>query len=316
MNRMSAIAVVMGLSAAGLAAASAPTGATMSGPNGSIVFGANLGLGFELYAIEPDGTGFRQLTEAYPDDFKPDWSPDGSQITFVTGYETDGEVHGEVMLMNADGSNVRQLTTTGIKDSPGFSPDGRHIVYECVCNPGGIYIMRTDGTHRRRLSANPFPDQGDSDPEVSPDGRTVTFVRHKVEGKLQALFAVDIDGTHPRKLVPYFREVGVKHDWAPDGRHILIGPAADYPDGRSPNVATVRPDGSNLRFLTHHHGGVIGAFPGSYSPDGRWIVFRVENQRRERYDLYKMHADGTHKTLIKGALPFAPRGSDWGSYIG
>ena len=174
--------------------------------------------------------------------------------------------------------------------------------------------MRDDGSDAPGLflSSNPFHAEGDSNPEVSPDGQTVTFVRHKVDGLLQALYAVNIDGSHLRQVVPYRYEVAVKHDWAPDGRHILITTDADYPHGRSPNVATVRPDGSHLRLLTHYRGGAWGAFAGSYSPDGRWIVFRIENLQLEQYKLMKMYPDGSHRKLI-ATLPFRPRHSDWGA---
>jgi len=314
MKRAVAIVAAVGFSLAGLAAGAASTGATTPGKNGSIVFAADMGLGFQLYVMESNGLGFRQLTDSIGDSTAADWAPDGSRIVFEYDYEADGVDHGQIMMMNADGSHIRHITRAGIKHQPAFTPDGRHLVYECDCDPQGVFIMRTDGTDRRRLSTNPFPEEGDSDPNVSPDGGTVTFVRHKVDGELQALFAVNIDGTHVRKVVPYVREVAIKHDWAPNGEHIAITTAADYPDGRSPNVATVLPDGSHLRFLTHYHGGATGAFLGSYSPNGRWIVFRVENQQRERYGLYKMHPDGTDKTLVK-ALPFAPRNIDWGSHL-
>ena len=76
-------------------------------------------------------------------------------------------------------------------------------------------------------------------------------------------------------------------------------------------MATIKPDGSHLRLLTDHRGGESGAFTGSYSPNGRWIVYRFENPDRERFRLFKMHPDGTHRKLIK-RLPFAPRFSDWG----
>jgi TolB protein len=314
MKRTLAVAAVVGLSVASLTAGGGPTDASTPGVNGQIVFAADMGMGFQLYAMEPNGMGFHQLTDVYGDANAADWSPDGRRIVFEHDFFDDARNvdHGQIMIMNADGTHIRHITRAGIKNQPAFTPDGRHLVYECVCDPQGIFIMRTDGTDRRRLSANPFPDEGDGDPNVSPDGETVTFVRHKVDGQLQALFAVNTDGTHPRELVPYVREVAIKHDWAPNGNHIAITTAADYPDGRSPNVATVRPDGSQLRLLTHYHGGAIGAFAGSYSPDGRWIVYRVENQKREAYALYKMHPDGSSKTLIK-TLPFAPRNNDWGT---
>jgi Tol biopolymer transport system component len=312
MKRRLAVGAVLALSVMGLTVGGGRSDATTPGVNGQILFAADMCVGFQLYIIGANGTGFHQLTDVYGDATTADWSPDGQRIVFEHDFESEGMDHGQIMMMNADGTNIRHITVAGVKNQPAFTPDGHHLVYECVCNPQGIFVMRTDGTHRHRLSANPFPDEGDGDPNVSPDGQTVTFVRHKVDGELQALFAVNIDGTHTRRLVPYAREVAIKHDWAPNGNHITITTAADYPNGRSPNVATVRPDGTQLRLLTHYHGGRVGAFVGSYSPNGRWIVFRVENQQRETYGLYKMRPDGSDKTLIK-ALPFAPRHMDWGS---
>ena len=74
--------------------------------------------------------------------------------------------------------------------------------------------------------------------------------------------AVDPSGAHLRRLVPYERELAIKHDWAPDGRHIVITINADYPHGRSPNVATIRSDGSHLRMLTQVKGGKVAPSPG------------------------------------------------------
>ena len=62
----------------------------------------------------------------------------------------------------------------------------------------------------------------------------------------------------------------------------------------------------------YYEDGNRGAFVGSYSPDGRWIVLRVENLDRPTFSLLKMHPDGSHRTLI-ATLPFAPRNMDRGS---
>ena len=55
----------------------------------------------------------------------------------------------------------------------------------------------------------------------------------------------------------------------------------------------------------------FGAFAGSYSPDGRWVVLRVENVAKKSYRLYKMHPDGSRHVLL-ARLPFSPRHIDWG----
>jgi len=299
-----------------------PAQATFPAQNGRIAFAGQKGSSSEIYTMKADGTGLRRLTHLHGEATTPDWSPDGTRIVFYVG--APRSVAG-IYIMNADGSDLHRVTTPeGVipfgGDQAAFTRDGQHLVYSChgwdtnKCGERSrISLMRDDGSDAPGLflSSNPFHAEGDSNPEVSPNGQTVTFVRHKVDDKLQALFAVDIDGSDDRRLTPYRREVAIKHDWAPNGRHIVITTHADYPDHKSPNVATIRPDGSHLRMLTHYTGGKRGAFAGSYSPNGRWIVFRVENLERESFRLFKMHPDGTHRKLIK-KLPFSPRGNDWG----
>lgn len=311
MRRLAAMAIIAGMTVVMVVLAGGSVAfATTRGDNGRIVFAADDGSGFELYTIRHDGTGLVQLTHVNGDEpMAADWSPDGRRIVF---HLVEG-THSRVLIMNRDGSNTHELTRGGFQEQPAFTPNGHHVVFDCDCDPQGIFIMRDDGTHRRRLTTHAFAGQPDIDPNVSPDGRTVTFVRHKETGVLQALFAVDRDGGNVRKLLPYELEIAIKHDWAPDGRHIVITTNADYPSGRSPNVATVEADGDGLRMLTTIDRAESGAFAGSYSPDGRWIVFRVENLSTERFRLFKMRPDGSHRTLI-AALPFAPRGIDWGPH--
>ena len=114
--------------------------------------------------------------------------------------------------------------------------------------------------------------------------------------------------------MPFSLDVGAgRHDWAPDGGHILFAQYADRPDGKTPNLASVRPDGSDLLQLTHVKrdvGGDVSAGAASYSPDARWIFFRVA-QPDERSTLWKMHADGTHQTRVT-KVGFYPVGMDWG----
>lgn len=98
-----------------------------------------------IVQVTADGMSIRWLTEPggerYRDGFpkpgrdgQPVWSPDGTQIAFVredtrrladdVGWPSD------IFVMNADGSNLRQLTTTRGSDVfPAWSPDGQRIVF-------------------------------------------------------------------------------------------------------------------------------------------------------------------------------------------
>ena len=280
-----------------------PAHATTPGTNGRIAFQMDFGRGAQIYTIRPNGLGIRQLTKVQGNAEMPDWSPDGTQIAFAAEDGPSG-----VWIMNADGSHLLQVVASG--EAPAFTPDGTHLVYDCFdCTGGqGIFLVKADGSDApgTRLTTNPSGYDGDTNAEVSPDGKTVTFVRRKAEGELQALYAVDIDGTDVRKLVPYRFNVFIKHDWAPNGKHIVFSSAIDGPA----NVYTVTPDGSQRVQLTHVPPD-LGAIAGSYSPDGRWIAFRWENQSVGVYRLMRMHPDGTDRSTVTTA-PIGERFIDWG----
>jgi Tol biopolymer transport system component len=60
----------------------------------------------ELYVVNSDGTGLRRLTTYPAGDRLPAWSPDGQRIAFARGPD---QFRNEVYVMNADGSNTREL---------------------------------------------------------------------------------------------------------------------------------------------------------------------------------------------------------------
>jgi Tol biopolymer transport system component len=287
----------------------APAPATAA--DGLIVYGAEKeGVPTQLVTIKPDGTGETQITHLTDGEaVNPDWSPDGSQIVY-NGQSAAGS---GIIVIAADGSGARNLTPKGEQGQPAFSPDGRRIVFESDVSDNGVFLMNTDGSNRRRLTRSAFrqPDGGpccDTDPNFSPDGKTITFVRIKKPDELQALFAMDADGTHLRRLTPYSDDVAIKHAWAPDGSRIVITTNANPAPGESSNILTIKPDGSDRRSLTTFKDG-RRAFVGSYSPDGTKIVMRLEDG--DRFSLATIPSDGgTITKLTTGTTK--PRFIDWG----
>jgi Tol biopolymer transport system component len=155
---------------------------------------------------------------------------------------------------------------------------------------------------------------GRTDPNVSPDGNWITFIRAKEEGVLQAVFAVHPDGSGLRRLTPFKWEVAIKHDWSPDGKRIVLTTNADFARPRkSANLVTIRPDGSGLKRLTRFTGGEHGknAFAGSFSPDGKRIVFRFE--KRDKAALATIGRNGRHLRLLAKLSKNKPRYIDWGT---
>ena len=118
--------------------------------------------------------------------------------------------------------------------------------------------MRSNGTALRRVTRNPFGGGEcgcDTDPNFSPNGKLITFVRIKKDERQQALFAVRPNGTGLRQLTPYSWEVAIKHDWSPDGKLIVLTTNADYVrPTQSANLVTIRPDGSGMTDPDRIHG--------------------------------------------------------------
>ncbi len=113
-----------------------PASATVSGENGRIAYVSLADGDSDIYAVNPDGTGVVQLTNA-PDqsgspvrDEKPTWSPDGRSIAFTRTISVlDGsEITDQrtIWTMAADGSH-QQMVAVG--DDPAWSPDGRSIAF-------------------------------------------------------------------------------------------------------------------------------------------------------------------------------------------
>ncbi len=101
-------------------------------------------------------------------DSAPTWSPDGTRIAFehaaaatlTPGSSTEPEQK-DILVMNADGSDVQQLTDSPGKDEgPVWSPDGTKIAFSSDRDgQQEIYVMNADGTRPRRLTDNPARDE-------------------------------------------------------------------------------------------------------------------------------------------------------------
>jgi TolB protein len=105
----------------------------------------------QIWVINPDGSLMR-LTDYPGSDAYAAWSPDGSKIAFVrTAPLTHSPgLPGQIYLMNADGSNPTQLTSSDLDTmSPTWSPDSKRIAFARSSNLG-LRDPRSDRDLRRQ----------------------------------------------------------------------------------------------------------------------------------------------------------------------
>src|SRR5205807_246667 len=141
----------------------APAPATVPGHNGRLVFASTRTGNSEIYTVYPDGTGLAQLTNNPAADSWPAWSPDGSEIAFLSSRSPAG-----MYVMNADGSNPHFIAS-GPSLEIAWSGDGSKIAYVTSVNgTPHIWTMNSDGTGQTDIVAGFFP-------AWSPDGTKIVF---------------------------------------------------------------------------------------------------------------------------------------------
>jgi len=120
--------------------------------NGKIAFATNRDGNFEIYVMNPDGSGQTRLTNNNAEDWRPSWSPNGTKIAF----QSDRDGNWKIYVMNADGTGVTRLTNNNYEDAcPRWSPDGTKFVFISDRNGDNeIYVMNADGMGQTRLTNN------------------------------------------------------------------------------------------------------------------------------------------------------------------
>lgn len=308
---------------------STPAGATTRGDdghdrddghNGLIVFTAGTAAGGQLFTVRPNGEDLTQITHVAGDARNADWSPDGRHIVFSLSDETGARI----AIVRADGTGLQILPQPDgvFDDQPSYSPDGSRIYFErytVAPNDDAIWSMTVRGTRALRI-LGPFPNGFVTDPNISPDGRTMSF--QGSDGTLTGpppnlepalgLFTASLRTGRVIQIRPFTSDQTIKADWAPNGRRIAVTENANhYVPTESANIVTMRPNGSDLRRLTNFRDPQKNAYLGSYSPDGHWLVYRLEDHGL--YGLYRMHPDGSHQQAIIALSTLRPSLIDWGA---
>jgi Tol biopolymer transport system component len=156
----------------------------------------------------------------------PAWSPDGKQIAFTLSTTQGGR---NIAVVQADGTNLRNLTNTGTDSWPSWSPDGSRIVFES--GRGGmshLYVMQADGRSPTQLTTQPT---WDFEPAWSPDGSRIAYRSGCIVEwgySSDSIYIIQADGSGrvrmptPAAIYNDIYSSQNQPSWSPDSRQIAF----------------------------------------------------------------------------------------------
>ncbi len=221
------------------------------------------------------------------------WSPDGNKIAFV-GFLESGF---EIFVMEADGSNITQLTNNTANDSQiAWSPDGAKLAF--VSDRDGnreVYVMNAVGTNQTNLTNYVG---WDDQPAWSPDSSQLTFVTDRDTDDWQ-LYLINVDGSGLNQITQN-TAINKLPAWSPDGTKIAFSRS----EGNScEQIYTINPDGTNE---TNISGDICDLGLIKWLPDTSNILYM------HNAILYELKLDGTEQEVkILPTFGSYPTGFDY-----
>ena len=120
----------------------------------------------DLWIMDLEQGGLRQLTDDVRRDWHPQWCPDGRSILFTSDRGGDPDL----WIVGADGTGLRRLTSLeGTEDRGRWSPDGSRVVFQWS---GDLWLVDAGGGAPERLTD--FPGR-EGNPAWSPDGTSIVY---------------------------------------------------------------------------------------------------------------------------------------------
>ena len=292
----------------------------------------------EIFTMNPNGTGVKQLTFNVGNDVEPALSPDGKKIAYMSQAQQTSNPQGdwEVDVMNAlDGSANTNLTDNGVyvDDSvPVLSADSQKIAYQSsgaqTSNPEGddeVYVMNApDGTGKKNLS-NTYLGVDDFAADFSPDGQEIAYTSRGTqssnpEGDSEVYVMNAADGSGQKNLTSSNTYAGDSSPhFSSDGQKIAYtssGVQASNPEGESEVYVMNALDGTGQKNLSNTGGGLNDVGP-VFSPDGQKIAYLSKGVQTSNpegdYEIYRMNAlDGSGKKNLTNNDVATDESPEWG----
>ena len=240
------------------------------------------------------GDALRLTADEDKDSVLPQWSPDGTKITYQS---KSGSDNFQVFVMNADGSDKKRVTDgKGLTKHPVWSPDGKMIAYvgsDGTSVSSELYVIDSSGGAARAVTSN-------GSVKVYPlwtnDGKSLVFAQGSGD-RDQSIAVVSLEGGEPRTLVEAGSIKGLQMSPTEDKLvyYQVIYPTETTQGGT--DVFVVPLEGGSPTLITP-----MGAndYWADWSPDGKkltWVT-SVSTETGPQNKILVANADGSDQRVI------------------
>ena len=234
-------------------------------------------------------------------------SPD-EQLSDLNGkiyFDSNRNGNYEIYSMNADGSNIINITNTPEYDEmmPAVSPDGNTVVfmraehYDFASNE--LWTADADGGNARQLTDN---SSADGHADFAPDSKHIVYVSWR-DGN-EELYIMNIESGEDTRIT-HHNASDNDPDWSPDGAYISFKSTRAYTDSSEAEFLDIRYEiyemdtaGSSITRLTNDS---LSDHDPDYSPDSNDIAFlRVFDDNTNDVCIMKRDGSGIENLSVTG----------------
>ena len=219
---------------------------------------------YRLVVADSDGFGEQTLLASNEPIMSPSWSPDGSQLAYVSF-----ERGHAVVLVQSLATRQRSVLADlpGSNSAPAWSPDGKRLALVLTHEGSSqLYTVRSDGGDLRRIT---FSETIDTEPMFAPDGKYLLFTSDR--GGSAQIYRVAVEGGYAERLT-FDGSNNFSPRVSPDGKSFVFS----HFDGGVFYIAVQDFESKQMQILTS---GGWDKKP-SFAPNGKLVLFATESQGR------------------------------------
>ncbi|MEZ4754572.1 MAG: hypothetical protein R3A13_09755 [Bdellovibrionota bacterium] len=245
-----------------------------------IAYSGRVGRFKELFVMDMDGSGAKQITDDKGLAISASWSPAGNSLIY-TSYRQRVP---DLFTVDLSSRKINQFTS-GVELDIGakYLSDGSAVIAsQTIGGASDIILYNTSGKILKNLTRQ----NGliDVSPSVSPDGSSVAFCSNRSGGP--QIYVMSLDGSNSRRISFVSSNYCTSPTWSPTGKKIAFVCRAEG----GHQIFTTNPDGSQPLQLTSFGNNEDP----SWSPDGRYLTFATTFGKGGVFNIAMMRDDGSN----------------------